>query len=390
MKTIWLASWYPNKIFPFNGDFIKRHATAVSLYEDVHVITVQRDEAGSITKTILKEEFTNGRLKETIIYYYCPKHRFSFYDKWRNERRYKHAFIKTIHEIIKKDGKPHLVHVHVGMKAGVFALWMKRNFGTPYLISEHWSGFLEESDSRYSQLPFYLQLTWKRIMQKATGVSAVSQHLLNGINKYFPGTPGIVIPNVVDTTIFYPNNTVADDMRFIHVSGLDNLKNPIDIVGAFSNVLKTYPDAILDIVGMRNYPFPSEMLYHLGIEMKNISFTREIPQAELAQRMNKATGLILYSNYETFGCVVIEANACGVPVIVSDIPTFHETVTEGENGYFAPLNSHQQLAQRMIDLVKNRSSFNSNAIATKTGSKYSYAVVGEQFSKWYKEMLKQV
>ena len=44
MKALWLVSWYPDKISPFNGDFIKRHAEAVSLYDDVHVIYVTKDE----------------------------------------------------------------------------------------------------------------------------------------------------------------------------------------------------------------------------------------------------------------------------------------------------------------------------------------------------------
>lgn len=391
MKTIWLASWYPNKISPFNGDFIKRHAAAVSLYEDVHVITIQRDEEGTITKKTLTEEFSNGRLKESIVYYYCPKHRFPFYDKWRNERRYQRAYIKAIHEVIKKNGKPHLVHVHVGMKAGVFALWLRRNFGIPYVVTEHWSGFLEESDSRFSQLPFYLRSKWKRIMQLATGVTTVSQHLLNGVKKHFPDTPAVVIPNVVDTSIFYPDNNIATDpVRFIHVSGMQLLKNPYDILAAFSIVLKTYPDAKLDIVGFRP---PSLPLQDIASNLKlneNFFLQREIPQPELAKRINEATALVLYSSYETFGCVVIEANGCGKPVIVSDIPTFHETVTEGENGYFVPLRSHERLAQRMIELIKNRSSFDSQAISTKTGSKYGYAVVGKQFSDWYREMLKVV
>lgn len=385
MKTIWLASWYPNKIFPFNGDFIKRHAAAVSLYEDVHVITVERDEKGTVTKDILKEEFCNGRLGETIVYYHFPKQSISFLDKWRNERKYRKVYREAIREVIAKNGKPHLVHVHVGMKAGRLALWLKRSKGIPYLVSEHWSGFLEESDKRFFQLPFYLRRTWKKIMQQATGVSAVSKHLLDGVNKHFPASPGIVIPNVVDTSIFYPAPN-TNGIRFIHISGLQSLKNPADIMKAFAIVLQLQPAAQMQVYGSMN-PEIMQLSKQLGID-KHISFHNEVPQPVLATAMNQSTGLVLYSAFETFGCVVVEANACGVPAIVSDIPTFHETVTEGENGYFAPLHSSEALAKRMLELIKNRSSFDSHAIAAKTGSKYSYTVVGQQFSNWYRNMLK--
>jgi glycosyltransferase involved in cell wall biosynthesis len=97
----------------------------------------------------------------------------------------------------------------------------------------------------------------------------------------------------------------------------------------------------------------------------------------------------LYSSYETFGCVIIEANACGIPVIVSDIPVFHETVTEGINGTFAKKNNPQALAEKMIEVINARASFNSNSIAG-TSSKYSYEKIGRQFSDWYNEILSKI
>jgi hypothetical protein len=70
MKLLWLASWYPNTLAPLSGDFLKRHAEAVSIYEDVHVIYVMRDPYGEITKDICINEISEQRLKETIVYYY--------------------------------------------------------------------------------------------------------------------------------------------------------------------------------------------------------------------------------------------------------------------------------------------------------------------------------
>ena len=40
-NILWLASWYPNKIDGFKGDFIQRHAKAAAIYEDVQVIHVE-------------------------------------------------------------------------------------------------------------------------------------------------------------------------------------------------------------------------------------------------------------------------------------------------------------------------------------------------------------
>jgi glycosyltransferase involved in cell wall biosynthesis len=106
----------------------------------------------------------------------------------------------------------------------------------------------------------------------------------------------------------------------------------------------------------------------------------------LADFVRQSLALVLYSSYETFGCVIIEANTCGIPVVVSDIPVFHETVTEGVNGIFVKPNDPVALAERMIEMIKTHSSFNSNTIAA-TSSKYRYEKVGKQFSDWYDEML---
>ena len=73
MKTLWLASWYHNKISPYNGDFIMRHAQAACLYEEVQVIHIVKDEKGIVTKDTRIEESKNGQLAEMIIYYHVKK-----------------------------------------------------------------------------------------------------------------------------------------------------------------------------------------------------------------------------------------------------------------------------------------------------------------------------
>ncbi len=53
IKALWLTSWYPNQLDEWNGDFIQRHARAVSLYCNVEVIHVEAD-----TQDLLNEPVT--------------------------------------------------------------------------------------------------------------------------------------------------------------------------------------------------------------------------------------------------------------------------------------------------------------------------------------------
>jgi glycosyltransferase involved in cell wall biosynthesis len=383
-KILWLCSWYPSKVMPFNGDFIKRHAEAVSLYEDICVIHVVRDVKGTVTKDVFIEESENKRLNERIIYYYTPSYRVSLIDKYFSEFKYRKLYKQAVNNYMKTSGGPDLAHVHVGMKAGIIAWWLKNKKSVPYVISEHWSGILPESEENVMDQPVYIRTLWKKVVAGAKAISAVSTHLAESLKKQFDIKEVTVIPNVVDTTIFYPAAARSNDIRFIHISGLEKLKNPKAIIQAFVNVINIYPSAVLDIFG----PFNKQLIdfvSELEIE-ENIYFHNEIPQTQLAEFVRQSIALVLYSSYETFGCVIIEANACGIPVLVSDIPVFHETVQEGMNGSFVKLNDPNALAERMIELIMNRSSFNDNEIVSGS-SKYSYEKVGKLFSDWYNDVL---
>lgn len=386
-KILWQVSWYPNKLAPFNGDFIKRHAEAVSLYDDIQVIHVVRDLNGLVTKDVHIDESVKEGLSEKIIYYYSPSPKFSILDKYLSEAKYRKLYKQAVNDYINQSGLPALSHVHVGMKAGIIACWLKKKKNVPYVISEHWTGLLQEADEKLTDLPYYFQSLWKKIFTGASSFSTVSAYLANAVQKQFGLQKVVVIPNVVDASIFYPAAVKPENIRFIHISTLEKFKNPGTIIEAFAIFNKAYPLAILDIVGPEKESLKL-LVQELQLE-KNIQFHNEVPQEQLAEFLRQSIALILYSSYETFGCVVIEANACGIPVIVSDIPVFHETVTEGLNGTFVKTNDPQALADRMIEMIKTQGSFNSNAIAA-ASSTYSYEKVGKQFSSWYSEMLSTV
>jgi glycosyltransferase involved in cell wall biosynthesis len=72
-----------------------------------------------------------------------------------------------------------------------------------------------------------------------------------------------------------------------------------------------------------------------------------------------------------------------LPVIVSDIPTMHELVTENVNGIFAGSDNAALLADKLLWFMENKQAFNSKEITDTAADKYNYAVVGKMFSDWY-------
>ncbi|HEY2722931.1 MAG TPA: glycosyltransferase [Chitinophagaceae bacterium] len=385
LSILWLPSWYPNKLQPFEGDFIQRHAQATSLYHDVHVIKIVSDENGVITRSVKTENNRQGSLTEEIIY---VKKSSSLVGRLTGAYSGVRLYKKAVRNFIKSNGIPSLVHVHIGMKAGIIARWVKNEYHIPYLVTEHWSGFLPEANEKFIALPFYYQRIWKNVFKKANGISAVSNHLARILIQSFSIQNCVVIPNVVNSAIFFPvDNIVKYTHKFIHISGLAPLKNPEVIVNAFAKVVAIYPDAILEIFGAKENSL-AQIVEEMGLS-NSVQIHPEVPQVVLADAIRRSDALILYSSYETFGCVIIEANACGVPVIVSELPVFHETVEEGINGVFAGNGDSEMLARRMIFVVENKTAFEKSIVAEMTFRKFSYDVVGKQISEWYIEMLKQ-
>ena len=118
-----------------------------------------------------------------------------------------------------------------------------------------------------------------------------------------------------------------------------------------------------------------------------VIFHGEVPQAILAGAIQQADALVLYSRYETFGCVLIEANACGVPVIVSDLPVFHETITENINGLFVKGDSPVALANAFEYFYLHKNNFNKNEIAMTAKEKYNYDTVGKEYAAVYSTVI---
>jgi glycosyltransferase involved in cell wall biosynthesis len=381
-KILWLASWYPNELSPIDGDFIQRHAQAVSLIRPVHVIFIKKDESGLVTKSVKECNEKNGNLEETIIYYKPIKTGITFLDKLISNAAYKRHYKRAILKHISDNGKPRVMHLHVAMKAGLIALWVKKKLGIPFILSEHWTGYLPGAKPNMEAANPIIKRWFNRIFANASLITTVSKYLGDAIHSRF-NVDFHVVPNVVNTQLFHPIEKLKNATpRFIHISTNTYQKNTDQILAAFANAKKTGYDFTIEFY----VPDPSELepvveKYQLNSET---TLHGEVPQNILAKHLAQADALVLYSRYETFGCVVIEANACGVPAILSDLPVFREYCVENKNAVFANLNVIPALSDAIISFINRRNSFDKNEIAQFAKNNFGYEVVAKQFEDLYK------
>jgi glycosyltransferase involved in cell wall biosynthesis len=382
MKVLWLASIYPSELFPFDGDFIQRHARATALFCEVEVLHIVKDEHGKLTDDVKELISTDGRLTERIIYYKPFKTSVKIVDRLLSSLKYKRLSRGAVKKYVSDNGKPAFFHLHVAMKAGLTALWAKIKYNIPYLLTEHWGGYLDEAVPNINDYNFIYRHYWKKIICGAAASSFVSDYLQNFmINKY-----GIrntqVIPNVVNTAIFYPaEKRTVGKARFIHVSTMVYQKNPEAILQALS-LLKDELEFELYLYGPVT-AMQKQLIDKLRLHDK-VLLKGEVPQDELSKSMQQCDALILYSRFETFGCVLIEANACGIPVIVSELEVFHEIIEEGINGIFAPGENPAALAEKLRQFIEQKANFDAALIAKTAAEKYNYEKTGRQFFELYK------
>lgn len=373
--VLWLPGWFPSRQHPLNGDFICRHAEATAQFFPIVVLNIVKD---SKVAKIEKEIVTDGNLRIINIYYPLIS-RINWLEKVGSFIVYLWLCFKETATIRSADGSPQLIHVHIFQKSAIAGFLLSKRWGIPMVYSEHHSKFLAASEHNYHQSSFIKKWGIRFLLQQPVAITAVSQTLKDGLSHFVSSEKIKVIPNVVNTNIFksIPLQQSADQFRLLHISTLSKNKNCRLIIDAWEILQKRFPDQFsLTIIGPKNN--------HLTHE--TVIFKDEMPQYELSAEMNTADTLILFSSYETFGCVAIEAMACGKPILLSDLPIAHELIEDGKHGILAEPLDASALAQKIIEMRDTYHLYDPKMISAYASNKFGYQTVGKMFLDLYQQV----
>jgi glycosyltransferase involved in cell wall biosynthesis len=376
-KILWLTSWYPNRNDIFDGDFIQRHARAAAIDHDIHVIFVG---TADISNPIEEEwNYVTG-LTEQLIYFNPPKGAFS---RIRKHIIWKKLFGKAIDKYVAKHGIPDLVHIHIPWKAGMMGTWMKKKYGTPFLLSEHWNLYNDQLEGNYSQWPSWQRMSLEKIVLSAGRLITVSRFLSRSMEKQLRRAADYIVPNVVDTTLFHLKEDQFDRFSFLHVSNMVPLKNAGIILKAFQEFIRQNEssDAQLLMIGNRDDQLPRQA-EAMGLLHQRVFFSGEIPYTAVAEEMRRAHCLVLFSDSETFSCVTAEALCCGLPVLASEVGALPELIGEGQ-GILVPRSNEASLVAAMTRVWQDYKSFDRHRISREATARYSYSAVSQEFARLY-------
>jgi glycosyltransferase involved in cell wall biosynthesis len=386
-KVLWLASWYPNASEPFSGDFIKRQAEAVSIYQPLKIIFVGKYSPGhpSLETDQSKPENTPESLQEFILYYPSGGNS-NMISRLRSLYVYFRKHLKIIKQLQKINELPDLVHVQVAMKAGLIALYLKWKYKIPYVLTEHWSGYYSQArDSLFKKSLLARNLT-KLILKKAERFLPVSEALGNQINHKWIQIAYQKIPNTVNTRLFFPaENPPADRFRFIHISSLLYPKNPEGIIRSFIELIQQGFQADIVFVGPLN-PLLNEILSTNGLSPDKILFTGEIPYEQVGIELRKSSALVMFSYYENMPCVILEALCTGIPVIATRVGGVPEVI-QADNGILINSGDEKELLEAMKKMMLNHGFYDKNKISRRATTEFSYETVGKEIIEVYNSVL---
>lgn len=282
MKVLFLTPWYPSEKDAMSGLFVQKHVEAVRAQGvDVRVIHSQ-----------------------------------GWRDTWRQWKTLK-----------REVWMPDIVQLNVIQKQGLLALWLKKKYGIPYVVVEHWSGYLPQNGA-FQRMATIKRDLYKRIAQEAEIILTVSLPLQQAVQACgMTARKWGTIDNVVDD-FFRENqnnrnnrNIPNNPKTLLHVSCFDEkAKNVKGLLRAAKMLSQKRQDWCLKLVGTGvDYSETRAYAQLLDIPTPCLEWTGELTPRQVADEMHNADALVLSSRYETYGIVLAEAAAANLPILSTPV-----------------------------------------------------------------------
>ena len=238
----------------------------------------------------------------------------------------------------------------------------------------------------------YLSLI-KKIIKKSDRAIFVSRHLLNLSKSYGHETSrSIVLPNGVDKSIFNIDRKGASFSKrkkkyLAYVGHLRPYKGIFYLPLIFFHIKEIYKDALLYIIGGgvsdNDYKIFQNKISDLGLS-NNVQIIGALPPSEVSAYMKKIDLLLLPSEMEGYPCVVVEARACGVPVVATDVGGIPEALSEGGLLVKKQADFEKHFADAAVRILKNPP-----PLEKITANVFSWEEVVQKEIKIYEEILKK-
>ncbi|MBC1558429.1 glycosyltransferase family 4 protein [Listeria booriae] len=316
MKILVIANMFPSKEHPSYGIFVKNH---------IHILEEATNDIDTIT---MRKEIHKGKKLWSYLLFY-----------WR--------IFWTL--VLKKHD---LVYVHYASHSALpilCAMSLKRSINLT--VNLHGSDVFPENEFQER-----LQKWVAKLLKQANHVVVPSDYFKQVVvQRYqlFSGNILISPSGGVNRSLFAPREEERNKSIFQigYVGRIDVDKGWDDAIRGFFEFQKQshQPVKLIMVGNGKENQQKEALIRELGIE-NNVQCYDLLPQEELVSLYNEMDVFLFPSRRkgESLGLVGIEAMACGVPVIGSQIAGIQGYLVEGKNGYFAEVGNPYSIAEKLF------------------------------------------
>lgn len=280
-----------------------------------------------------------------------------------------------------------LVHVHHNFSGSIARILAKQQ-GIPVIDTEH------RDHNSFSLLQNLINGITLPLADRVVSNSQVTkdsfqwyERLLLNDKAFKVVHNGVNIERIQTLVGETPRSDDESTFRICTVGRMVPVKNQSTLLRAFSSVVERHPSAELLLVGDGPLRKDLELLAHELEIAGKVRFTGEVPRNRVYELYAQSDLFVIPSFAEGFCVAAVEAMAAGLPVVVSDIPIFHEVINKC--GSYADPEKPELFAEKIQELLKNKDlrQERSSVCRARAQSEFSLEKTAIDYSNIYKEVV---
>ncbi len=228
----------------------------------------------------------------------------------------------------------------------------------------------------------------QRRLDRYAAAIAVSQPVIDAHARYF-STPWHIIPNGIDTDVFQPNGGPASDRgeapRLLFLGRLDPRNGLDTVLRAMPRILERQPTARLIVAG--DGPLRNVYTRLARPVASHVDFIGYV-NGDRPHHYGTADVYLCPTTKASFGITLLEAMACGTPMVVSNITGFRELVDGGAEALMVPKGDADAWADAALELLRDRGRRARMAAAGRTKAlRFAWPIVAERVLDVYRSVV---
>lgn len=331
--------------------------------------------------------FRLNRMYHNVYYHQVEVNQYSVFQY----PPYDIALASKMAEVINRE-ELDLLHVHYAIPHAVCAILAKQMSGRDVKIVTTLHGtditVLGYDPSLTDAIRFGIE--------KSDIVTAVSKSLISQTYDLInPDKKIDTVYNFIDERVYNRSESshlkdeygiLPEDKIIIHVSNFRPVKRVQDVVRTFEKITKRIPAKLLLVGDGPEMTVVCKLVKKLNIQDKVLFLGKQDSVEELYSISDL---MLLLSEKESFGLVALEAMACGVPCIGTNVGGIPEVIDHGQTGYICELGDIEDMAEKAIDLLQHpqkHQQFSESSVKL-VREKFQATTIVKQYEDLYKSLL---